>query len=147
VRCGDGVKFAGQLEALRVDIEQSNEPRMGARRDGGAVVRVERRRRWSDDEKLAILKETTQPGAIMAVVARRSGIGTGQLYTWRRQLLQSAMAGFVPVELASSAPQTKSTEIGRIEIGRQGGFTVSIDRLVDRAALKLVLEVVGEIDR
>lgn len=147
MRCGDGVKFAGQMEALRVDIEQSNEPRMSARRDDGAVVRVERRRRWSDDEKLAILKETTQPGAIMAVVARRHGIGTGQLYTWRRQLLQSAMAGFVPVELASSAPQTKSTEIGRIEIGRRGGFTVSIDRLVDRAALKLVLEVVGEIDR
>jgi transposase len=65
-----------------VDIEQSNEPRMSARRDGGAVVRVERRRRWSDDEKLAILKETAQPGAIMAVVARRYGIGTGQLYTW-----------------------------------------------------------------
>ncbi|MFC3216382.1 transposase [Novosphingobium panipatense] len=44
---------------------------MSARRDGGAVVRVERRRHWSDEEKLAILKETTQPGAIMAVVARR----------------------------------------------------------------------------
>ena len=147
MRCGDGVKFAGQMEALRVDIEQSNEPRMSVRRDGGAVVRVERRRRWSDDEKLAILKETTQPGAIMAVVARRHGIGTGQLYTWRRQLLRSAMAGFVPVELTGPAPPTKSTQIGRIEIGRQGGFTVSVDRLVDRAALKLVLEVVGEIDR
>lgn len=141
------MKFAGQLEALRVDIEQSNEPRMSARRDGGAVVRVERRRRWSDDEKLAILKETTQPGAIMAVVARRYGIGTGQLYTWRRQLLQSAMAGFVPVELANSGPPAKSADSGRIEIRGHGGFTVSVDRLVDRAALKLVLEVVGEIDR
>lgn len=53
-----------------MDIEQSNEPFMSARRDGGAVVRVERRQRWSDDEKLAILKETTRPGAIMAVVAQ-----------------------------------------------------------------------------
>ncbi|MBV1692610.1 transposase [Novosphingobium sp. G106] len=130
-----------------MDIEQSNEPRMGACRDGGAVVRVERRRRWSDDEKLAILKETTRPGAIMAVVARKHGIGTGQLYTWRRQLLQSAMAGFVPVELTSSAPPAKSAESGRIEIKGQGGFTVSVDRLVDRAALKLVLEVVGGMDR
>ncbi len=41
---------------------------MSARRDSGAIVRVERRRHWSDEEKLAILKETTQPGAIMAVV-------------------------------------------------------------------------------
>ena len=141
------MNVAGQMEALRVDIEQSNVPCMGGHRDGGAVIRVERRRRWSDDEKLAILKETTQPGAIMAVVARRHGIGTGQLYTWRKQLLRSAMAGFVPVELAGSAPPTKSTEIGRIEIRRHGGFTVSVDRLVDPAALKLVLEVVGEVDR
>src|SRR3546814_12984384 len=73
-----GVNFAGHMEALRVDIEQSKEPRMSARRDGGAVVRVERRRHWSDEEKLAILTETTQPGAIMAVVARRYGIGAGQ---------------------------------------------------------------------
>jgi transposase len=44
-----------------VDIEQSNEPRMSGRGDGGALVRVERRRNWSDEEKLAILKETTVP--------------------------------------------------------------------------------------
>jgi len=91
VRMAAGVKFAGHTEALRVNIEQSNEPRMSARRDSGAVVRVERCRHWSDEEKLAILKETTQPGAIMAVVARRYGIGTGQLYTWRKQLLRGAV--------------------------------------------------------
>lgn len=129
-----------------MDIEQSNEPRMSARRDGGAVVRVERRRHWSDEEKLAILKETTQPGAIMAVVARRYGIGTGQLYTWRKQLLRGAMAGFVPVELTPAEPQGPSLEIGRIEI-RHGNFTVSIDKLVNREALKLALEVVGELER
>ena len=28
-----------------------------------------------------------------------------------------------------------------------GAFTVSVDKLVDREALRLVLEVVGEIDR
>lgn len=140
------MNFAGQMEALRVDIEQSKEPRMSARRDGGAVVRVERRRHWSDEEKLAILKETTQPGAIMAVVARRYGIGTGQLYTWRKQLLRGAMAGFMPVELAPAEPLAMPSDAGRIEI-RRGDFTVSIDRLVDREALRLALEVVGELER
>lgn len=130
-----------------MDIEQSNEPCMSARRDGGAVVRVERRRHWSDEEKLAILKETTQPGAIMAVVARRHGIGTGQLYTWRKQLLRGAMAGFVPVELAPTEPVGTPPEIGRIEIRRGGDFTVSIDRLVDREALRLALDVIGELGR
>lgn len=141
------MKFARQMEALRVDMDQSYEPRTSARRDGGAVVRVERRRHWSDEEKLAILKETTQPGAIMAVVARRYGIGTGQLYTWRKQLLRGAMAGFVPVELAPAEPPITSPEIGRIEISGSGRFTISVDRLVDREALKLVLEVVGGLER
>lgn len=129
-----------------MDIEQSNEPRMGGRREGGAVVRVERRRRWSDEEKLAILKETMQPGAIVAVVARHYGIGTGQLYTWRKQLLRGAMSGFVPVELTRSERSAIDDGAGRIEIGRGGGFTVTVDRLVDRAALRLVLEVVGELE-
>jgi transposase len=128
-----------------MDMEQSNEARISTHREGGVLVRVERRRRWSDEEKLAILKETTQSGAIVADVARRHGIGTGQLYTWRKQLLKGAMAGFVPVELTRSEVPTRSVDMGRIEIGRHGGFTVSIDKLVDRAALKLVLEVVGEI--
>jgi len=61
-------------------------------------------RNWSDEEKLAILKETTVPGAIVSAVARRHNIGAGQLYTWRKQLLRGAMAGFVPVELASFSP-------------------------------------------
>ena len=60
-------------------------------------------------------------------------------------MLKGAMAGFVPVELARSEPPARPVETGRIEIGRHGGFTVSIDRLVDRAALKLVLEVVREL--
>jgi transposase len=118
---------------------------MSGRHDGVALVRVERRRRWSDEEKLAILKETTAPGEIMAVVARRHGIGTGQLYTWRRQLLRGAMAGFVPVELVPDTPAAPSASHGRIDIRARGGFTVSIDSPVDRGALKLVLEVVGEI--
>lgn len=92
------------MEALRVDIEQSKEPRMGARRDCGAIVRLELRRHWSDEDKLAILKETTLPGAIMAVVSRGHGGGTGQLYTWRKQFLRGAVAGFVPAELEDSEP-------------------------------------------
>ena len=117
---------------------------MSGSHDGAVLVRVERRRRWSDDEKLAILKETTEPGAIIAAVARRHRIGTGQLYTWRRQLLRGAMAGFVPVELVPDAPAVQSAAEGRIDIRARSGFTVSLDSLVDRGALKMVLELVGE---
>jgi transposase len=130
-----------------VDIEQSYEGRIGDHGGRGAVVRVERRRRWSDEEKLAILKETTTPGAIIAAVARRHGIGTGQLYTWRRQLLAGAMAGFLPVELAKAPPlPERSADGSRIEISSRAGLMVTVDALVDRDALKLVLEVVRDLD-
>jgi transposase len=117
-----------------MDMEQSNEPRMSGRSGGGSLVQVERRRRWSDEDKLAILKELTAPAVIISAVARRHGIGTGQLYTWRKQLLQGAMAGFVPVELAPSRPSSNVVEPGRIEIRSPGGLTVSVDGVVDRAA-------------
>ena len=130
-----------------MDSEQSNEPRMSGRGDGGALVRVERRRNWSDEEKLAILKETTAPGAIVSAVARRHSVGTGQLYTWRKQLLRGAMAGFVPVELASSSPSAKAREPGRIEVRGRCGLTVLVDGEVDRAALKQVLDVLRELDQ
>ena len=64
-----------------MDMDQSYEARTSGRIDGGVVVQVERRRRWSDATKLAILKETVAPGVIVSAVARRHGIHTGQLYT------------------------------------------------------------------
>lgn len=74
-----------------MDIEQSNEPRMSGRGDGGALVRVERRRNWSDEEKLAILKETTVPGVVISAVARRHGSSRqashSQKYQVNRHLL------------------------------------------------------------
>lgn len=130
-----------------MDNEQSNEPRMSAFRDGGVIVRTERRRHWSTEEKLAILKETTQPGAIVAVVARRHDISTGQLYTWRKQLFHGAMAGFVQVDLGRPDAPAKPLEVGRIDIRRGDTFTISIDRLVDREALRLVLDIVGDLER
>ena len=56
------------------------------------------------------------------------------------------MAGFVPVELVPDAPTVPSVPHGRIDIRARGGFTVSVDSLVDRGALKMVLELVGELE-
>ena len=66
-------------------------------------VRVERRRRWSAEQKLRVVRETLEPGAVAKVVAERHGISTGLLYTWRKQMLTTAMAGFVPVQVAPEA--------------------------------------------
>ncbi len=48
----------------------------------------ERRRRWTDEERLRILAEAAAPGACVADVARRHDISTARIYTWRHKLRQ-----------------------------------------------------------
>jgi transposase len=57
----------------------------------------ERRRRWSDEERLQILAEAFSPGACVADVCRRHDISTSLIYTWRGKLRE------VHAEAASSA--------------------------------------------
>jgi transposase len=43
----------------------------------------ERRRRWSADEKLAMVRETFEPGKTVSMAARLHGINPNQLFQWR----------------------------------------------------------------
>lgn len=49
----------------------------------------ERRRRWSDEERLQILADAFAPGARVADACRRHDVSTGLVYTWRRKLLDA----------------------------------------------------------
>lgn len=62
---------------------------------------VERRRRWDDETRLRILTEAFSPGANIAQVARRHDVSTGQIYTWRRKLVEAQIK---PVAAASCDP-------------------------------------------
>ena len=53
----------------------------------------ERRRRWSEEQKRALVAAAFAPGAIVAEVARRADVCAGQIYRWRREL-RGAGAGF-----------------------------------------------------
>src|SRR5258707_15425487 len=46
----------------------------------------ERRRRWTTEQKQTIAAQSLVPGASPTDDARLDGIGTGQLYMWRRAL-------------------------------------------------------------
>jgi transposase len=45
------------------------------------ITSVQRRRRWSREEKLRIVAQSAQPGRITSQVARDNGIAPGQLFT------------------------------------------------------------------
>ena len=63
------------------------------------------RRFFSDEEKLAIAKETEQPGAKVSAVARKHGIVTGLLFRWRAQfgIAQKKRSKLARVVLADDA--------------------------------------------
>src|ERR1700757_3339998 len=62
--------------------------------------RVERRRRFSVEQKLAVLAEAMAPGANISAVARRHGMLPAQVYKWRRL----AELGVIGVPGASELP-------------------------------------------
>lgn len=63
------------------------------------ITGPERRRRWTDEQKRAIVEASFAPGAVVAEVARRADIRSGQIYRWRRDL-GAVVEGFAQVLLA-----------------------------------------------
>jgi transposase len=52
----------------------------------------ERRRRWPNERKIAIVAETLEPGIVVADVARRHDLSPSQLYGWLKQFRNEAQA-------------------------------------------------------
>lgn len=120
----------------------------------------ERRRRWSVADKLRIVAEVEEPGAVIRAVAARHGICESLLFTWRRQaragtLREAQTPAFIPVQmldqdLAAPAPPSclperppssarLSAAPGLIEIELGDGRQVRVGSDVNLAALRRVL--------
>jgi transposase len=63
------------------------------------ITGPERRRRWTEDQKRAIVDESLAPGAVVNAVARRAEVCPSQIYRWRQEL-QAAADGFARVLIA-----------------------------------------------
>ena len=122
--------------------------------DGEVLTQPERRRRWSIEQKLEMVSEMMRPGASVSCVARRHGITTGLLYTWRRlakkgELSLAPVAApaptFVPIHVTAGAegsgPAKPSESEGVMVIELGGDRRVRVGRDVDAAALRRVIDV------
>ena len=56
------------------------------------IASVQRRRRWSAEEKARIVQETYAPGMSVSVIARQHGVAPNQLFTWRRLYAEGALS-------------------------------------------------------
>ena len=81
---------------------------------GDVLGAVERRRRWTDAEKFAVVCEVGRHGASVTQVAQRHDLRRQQIYAWRHDLRKKGLcepegaAVFLPVELATpSVPEAK----------------------------------------
>jgi transposase len=66
------------------------------------ITGVERRRKWSAQEKAAIVAESLAEGAVVSEVARRHGLNPQQVFGWRARL-RDAVRGSVPSPDATPA--------------------------------------------
>ena len=120
---------------------------------------LERRRRWSQDDKVRIVEETLAPGAKVTEVARRNGVAASVVFTWRRQARTVERVGpcFAPVQIAAAVtgednaqPQSEddrrmrslsTARNGLIEIDLGNRRRIRVDAQVDPEALARVLDV------
>jgi len=113
-----------------------------------------RRRSWSAEEKRQIVAETCEPGASVAVVARRHDMNANLLFTWRRAAEAASRAGetdravtFVPATITAdpvpSIAPAPPRSAGWMEITLAGGDRVTVGSDVDPAALARVIKVLS----
>ena len=127
------------------------------------VARVERRRKWTIEEKAALLAEVEAEGGKVKLVARRHRVSESLLYNWRSAWKAAASAAvgasgtvaFVPLgvldKTCSEAPaappppepqrahQRGESRAGAIEIALPNGARVRVDAFVNEKALSRVL--------
>ncbi|WP_165799616.1 transposase [Sphingomonas oleivorans] len=82
------------------------------------ITSVQRRRRWSVEEKIRIVEETDLPGNTVSLVARRHGIAGNQLFTWRRLMAQVALTAAAAGEEVVSASDYRALEAQMRELQR-----------------------------
>ena len=90
------------------------------------ITGVERRRRWSLEEKLRIVAETEQPGCGIAEIARRYEISRGLLWNWRSQVRRGVLRPepppvFLPVQTIREPATGERREACRAAIGEGSG--------------------------
>jgi transposase len=77
---------------------------------GEVISVVARRRRWTLEQKLALVEEVSRPGASVAAVADRHGMSRSLLFEWRRQVREGTMPGVVRAETAPALVPVRIVE-------------------------------------
>jgi transposase len=131
---------------------------------GEIISRVERRRKWTPEQKVKILTEVLQPGATVSAIAGRNGISRSQLYTWKKlaqrgdlpgiSLTEQAKSTFAPVRIeaappfpapaVAAPPAHLQRRPGAIEIALTNGRIVRADAGIEPVRLARLVAALDE---
>ena len=117
------------------------------------VSRVSGRRRWTVEQKLAVLRDAFGPEGCVRAACERHDVGSGSIYTWRRQAMSGELAGvrklaepvFAEVQISEQpalpAPTIAARSDGVIGIELPSGIKVTVDATVDADGLSRVIGI------
>src|SRR3954470_6310692 len=74
------------------------------------ITSVQRRRRWSAEEKARIVQETYAPGMSVSLVARQHGVAPNQVFTWRRLYAEGALSAVAAGEEVVPASEYRALQ-------------------------------------
>lgn len=150
-----------------MDIERSSRDGVAFRRDDRTldrpiirsaprttiIGRMSSRRRWSADEKRAIVEASYDPGSTVQEVAACFEVSPAQIYSWRRQVGDGTIErpsartapSFARVELAEHGVPALpcSSGTGTMEIRLSDGTAIVVGNDVSEEALARVLAALG----
>lgn len=86
-----------------------------------------RRRRWTSEQKLRIIKETYDPGETVSAVARRHGVAANLVFRWRRLMNEGGCI----------AMSSDESVIGGSEVRKLEGRVRDLERLLGRKTMEV----------
>ena len=116
------------------------------------ITGVERRRKWSAQEKAAIVAESLAEGAVVSEVARRHGLNPQQVFGWRARMreavggsasLSDATPAFVPAIVENEPrPPTAPALPAVVAMGAAGADPAPIEIALG----EIIVRVRGDAD-
>ncbi len=79
---------------------------LGRKSEVEVITGVQRRRRWTPEEKLEWVKKTMEPGMSVSLVARQAGITASQLFQWRKAYTEGSL-----VAVGANEPVVPASEL------------------------------------
>ena len=82
------------------------------------ITSVQRRRRWTPEEKRALLEEAEHPDSSVSAVARKYGINPNQMFHWRKLMREGALVAVGADENVVPASEVKQLKAQIRELER-----------------------------